>query len=73
MSFLVMSMVASSQSADGVHSEREVRFDTDSHLIGIDNRCSKCISPDPLDFIGKVENTNRMITGFCGLKVTGIK
>jgi hypothetical protein len=65
MSFLAMSVVAN-QSADGV--------DTDSHSIaGIDNRCSKCISPDPLDFIGKVENTNRTITGFGGSKVTGIK
>jgi hypothetical protein len=72
MSFLAMSVVAS-QSADGVNAERQVRFDTDSHSIRIDNRCSKCISPDPLDFIGKVENTNRTITGFGGLKVTGIK
>jgi hypothetical protein len=72
MSFLAMSVVAS-QSADGVNAERQVRFDTDSHSIGIDNRCSKCIYPDPLDFIGKVENTNRTITQFGGLKVTGIK
>jgi hypothetical protein len=72
MSFLAMSMVAS-QSADGVHSKRKVRFNTDSHSIGIDNRCSKCISPDPLDFsIGKVENTNRTTTGLGGSKVTGI-
>jgi hypothetical protein len=65
-------MVAS-QSADGVHSEREVRFNMDSHSIGIDNRCSKCVSPGPLDFIGKVQNTNRTIVGFGALKVTGIK
>jgi hypothetical protein len=72
MSFLAMSVVAS-QSADGVNAEWQVRFDTDSHSIGIDNRCSKFISPDPLDFIGKVENTNRTITGFGGSKVTGLK
>jgi hypothetical protein len=72
MSFLAMSVVAS-QSVDGVNFERQVRFDTDSHFIGIDNRCSKCISPDPLDFIGKVENMNITITGFGGSKVTGLK
>jgi hypothetical protein len=58
----------------GGRSERPVRFNTDSHsLLGIDNRCSKSISPDPLDFIGKVKNTNRAITRFGGSKVTGIK
>jgi hypothetical protein len=72
MSFLAISMVAS-QSTDGGNAERQVRFDMDSHSIGIDNRCLKCISTCPLDFIGKVENTNRMITRFGGLKVTGIK
>jgi hypothetical protein len=65
--------IVASQSADGVNAERQVRFNTDSHSIGIDNRCSKCISPDHLDSIGKVENTNRTITGFGGSKVTGIK
>jgi hypothetical protein len=66
MSFLAMSLVAM-QSAAQKPSEGEVRFDTDSHSIGIDNRCSKCISPDPLDFIGKVENTNTTISGFGGV------
>jgi hypothetical protein len=72
MSFLAMSLVAM-QSAARPLSEREVRFDSDSHLVGIDNRCSKCISPDPLDFVGKVENTSTSITGFGGSRVIGIK
>jgi hypothetical protein len=72
MSFLAMSSVAM-QSAAKPLSEREVRFDSDSHLVGIDNRCSKCISPDPLDFVGKVEDTSTSITGFGGSKVIGIK
>jgi hypothetical protein len=66
MSFLAMSAVAM-QSAMGAHAaEREVTFDTDSHAIGIENRCSACISPDPKDFIGKFQKTNRTITGFGG-------
>jgi hypothetical protein len=71
MSFLAMSAVAM-QSAIGAHAEREVTFDTDSHAIGIDNRCSAYISPDPKDFIGKFQKTNRTITGFGGMRVRSI-
>jgi hypothetical protein len=35
-----------------VSTERETRFDTDSAVIGIDNRCSACISHVESDFEG---------------------
>ena len=45
---------------------RHVKFDRDSKLIGIDNRCSACISPGIDDFIGKVTKTDKTIRGFGG-------
>ena len=41
-------------------------FDTDANAIGIDNRCSACLSNDINDFIGPVTKTNRRIKGFGG-------
>ena len=51
---------------------RHVKFDSDSKLIGIDNRCSACISPDIDDFIGKVTKTDKTIIGFGGQKVCNV-
>ena len=48
-------------------------FDTDAVPVGIDNRCSACISHVPEDFIGTLEDTNRCIKGFGGSRTTGIK
>ena len=47
-------------------SERKVRFDSDSRRIGIDNRCSYCISGFNDDFIGELRETKRKIHGFNG-------
>ena len=52
--------------------QRHVKFDSDSKLIGIDNRCSACISPDIDDFIGKVTKTDKTIRGFGGQKVCNV-
>jgi len=41
-------------------------FDTDAAKIGIDNRCSACISYDINDFDGPVTKVNRAIKGFGG-------
>ena len=46
--------------------ERIVKFDTDAKPIGVDNRCSACISPYIKDFIGPLEDTNKTIKGFAG-------
>ncbi len=53
--------------------ERETRFDTDSELVGIYNRCSACISHEPSDFDGPLEKRNRVVKGFGGLHTTNIK
>ena len=43
-------------------------FDTDSKLVGIDNRCSTCISHNRADFPGKLTKCARPIKGFGGTK-----
>ena len=54
------------------YQRRHVKFDCDSKLIGIDNRCSACISPDIDDFIGKVTKTDKTIRGFGGQRVCNV-
>ena len=53
--------------------ERIVRFDTDAKPIGVDNRCSACISPYIDDFIGPLEDTNKTIKGFAGARTDNPK
>ena len=53
--------------------ERIVRFDTDVKPIGVDNRCSACISPYIEDFIGPLEDTNKTIKGFAGARTDNPK
>ena len=45
---------------------RTVLFDTDTKAIGIDNRCSACISHDINDFIGPVHKSDKVISAFGG-------
>ncbi len=47
-------------------------FDTDSDMVGIDNRCSVCMSPNKEDFVGELRETQRYIKGFGGVKVCTI-
>ena len=53
--------------------ERIVRFDSDAKPIGVDNRCSACISPYTDDFIGPHEDTNKTIKGFSGARTDNPK
>ena len=53
--------------------ERIIRFDADAKPIGVDNRCSACISPYIEDFIGPLEDTNKTIKGFAGAKTDNPK
>ena len=48
--------------------ERIIKFDTDAKPIGVDNRCSACISPYIEDFIRPLEDTNKTIKGFAGAR-----
>ena len=59
--------------AQKTHWEHRVSFDTDSFDIGIDNRCSACISGTPEDFIGPLRDSTRTIKGFMGAKTTNVK
>ena len=46
--------------------EREVIFDTDSARVGVDNRCSGCISHVATDFVGELVESDVAIKGFAG-------
>ena len=56
----------------GNSQQRSVKFDSDSKLIGFDNRCSACISLDINDFVGRVVKTDNTITGFGGTTITKV-
>ena len=49
-----------------------VNFDTDSHAIGLDDRCTACISNWIEDFDGQVTKTNRTIKAFAGGRVPNV-
>ena len=53
--------------------ERIVKFDTDAKPIGVDNRCSACISPYIEDFIGPLEDKNKTIKRFFGAQTNNPK
>ena len=52
--------------------ERKAKFDSDSIAIGVDNRCSVCISGYLEDFIGKPVPSSKVIRGFNHVHTTGI-
>lgn len=49
-----------------------VRFDTDGKPIGVDNRCSVCISDQISDFEGPLKASQRSIKGFNGSRTQNI-
>ena len=70
MRLYVMSALAMQATNSG---ERVAIFDTDSAPIGIDNRCTGCISHVAKDFVGQLEESNRSIKGFGGSRTMGVK
>ena len=48
---------------------RQMTFDTDSAPVGIDNRCSACMSHIRSDFVGELMKTSRAIKGYAGTQV----
>ena len=62
-------LIAMSAKETTMHTNTSI-FDTDSKSVGIDNRCSACISHDIRDFIGPLRESNRTIKGFGGIKHT---
>ena len=68
--------LASTHHIASVHNnleQREIRFDTGSDYIGIDNRCSACLSHNWNDFIGDLTPTNRVVKGFGGTRITNVQ
>lgn len=51
----------------------ETVYDTDSDEVGIDNRCSACISYKQSDFVGPMQTVRRKIKGFGGAKTYSVK
>lgn len=71
--FTTTALMAMAFIAMGAHEDRydnDVIFDTDSGKVGLDNRCSACISPYLSDFETEPDSTVRKIKGFGG-SVTG--
>ena len=50
-----------------------ITFDTDAQPIGVDNRCTACISHRIEDFTGPLMDTNRKIKGFGGTRTSNLK
>lgn len=50
----------------GPRAQPASEFDTDSFEIGIDNRCSKCISHRKRDFVGELVPTRTRVSGYTG-------
>jgi hypothetical protein len=67
--FHILSVVAIKST---VHTECVAQFDTDSGPVGIDNRCSACISHKRADFIGELFPRTQTIKGFEGTRVSSI-
>ena len=65
---LIVSLVAMSSHEQAKYYEEGGPFDTDSALVGIDNRCSGCISHKREDFPGDVVECHRTIKGFGGTR-----
>ena len=48
-------------------------FDTDSAMIGIDNRASGCFSHVSTDFVGPMRECNKLVKGFGGTHTSNLK
>ena len=72
MALSVVAMVAGQHDKVRSRRQRSIHFDTDSEHVGIDNRCSACISHKIEDFIGSPNQTKRTIKGFGGARINNI-
>ena len=69
---MAMSVVAMSIKGTGAY-ENNAHLDTDSTMVGVDNRCSACISSDIKDFDGPLVNKDRTMKIFAGSKMKNVK
>ena len=75
ISIPIIALIALVMQAEGnrVSQQQQVRFDTDSEPIGIDNRCTGCISHRIEDFDGPLIDSGRAIKGFGGTKTMNVQ
>ncbi len=59
--------------ASTIKAQRIIPFDTDSQMIGIDNRASGCFSHVSTDFVGPLRDTNKIVKGFGGITTSSVK
>ena len=52
--------------------QRKIIFDSDTESIGIDNRCSACMSHKIDDFVGTPKESKRTIKGFGGTRISNV-
>ena len=69
----MLGMISMEAKTTNIKGARTTKFDTDSTRIGIDNRCSGCISHRVEDFEGPLTDTNKTIRGFGGSRISNIK
>ena len=72
-SLTIMPALAMQAKTSTSKSARLTSFDTDSYDIGIDNRCSRCISHQVEDFIGNLKDSKHSIRSFGGTQTTRVK
>ena len=72
IAYPAVAMFAGQSEKPQTKQQRNVIFDTDADQIGIDNRCSACISHKIEDFIGNPTQMKRTIKGFGGARVSNI-
>lgn len=63
---------AIAMSASAAQTATTTRFDTDSGPIGVDNRCTACISHRIEDCVDVPQATNRVIKGVGGAKLSNV-
>ena len=68
MKLLVMATVMESTSAQEQYIVEGGPFDSDSRLVGVDNRCSGCITHVRSDITGDLKMSNRVIKGYGGVR-----
>jgi hypothetical protein len=68
----LIAMPAVAMQANVKQSERITTFDTDTQWIGVDNRCSGCISHIKSDFVGRLNQTTRTLKGFAGSRTVNV-
>jgi hypothetical protein len=72
MKMIVFAAIAMQAKGSFAQQER-THFDTDSEPIGIDNRCTGCISHKIEDFEGTLVDSTRAIKGFGGSRTSNVK